>query len=214
MLLSLGMATSTTTAVLWCLSTTTGLVNHHQFVNLDLQDPQDLDPLILNHLWRSLPSWPWDPQPPVYTQHRCFCVSCLLPGCGLPCMLGLPASDILLQCFRGVFALPTSGWCLVSVLVHPSSVPLCCLSVQLFPATGVLFRCQPPQFGSATCHTGAYPSMIIPQVPPPCWVSVVWDIHSAGHQWGPSSWCIPGGLLFPPGKQLWCSLVLGLSPFS
>ena len=34
------------------------LINHHQFVSLDLAVPQDLDPLVLNHLWRRLLSWP------------------------------------------------------------------------------------------------------------------------------------------------------------
>ena len=36
------------------------LISHHQFVSLHLEVPQDLDPLILNHLWRCFPSWPWD----------------------------------------------------------------------------------------------------------------------------------------------------------
>lgn len=32
----------------------------HQFVSLDVEVPQDLELFILNHLWRWLPSLPWD----------------------------------------------------------------------------------------------------------------------------------------------------------
>lgn len=35
------------------------LVSHHHLISLDMEVPQDLCSVILNHVWRCLPFWPW-----------------------------------------------------------------------------------------------------------------------------------------------------------
>ena len=67
MLWFLRIATSITVAVFWCLSC-----------------------LFLTTFSSVLTLGPL-----VHTRHRCFCILCLLPGCGFPCIPCLPASYTL-----------------------------------------------------------------------------------------------------------------------
>ena len=80
---------------------------HHQFVSLDLEVPQDLNPLVLNHLWRCLPSSPWDLNSILSTDisvyYRCYLVV-VFHVC-FACQHLPPCCDAL-YCFRSIIAQP------------------------------------------------------------------------------------------------------------
>lgn len=103
------------------------LVSHQLFISLDPKVPLDLSlviHLIYFHLWRCLPFWLWGIQSIIGTDFSAhlvvaFCVCCA-------CLHLTPYCEVL-DCLRGIFALPAPGIlsALLSVCASPSmKVPL------------------------------------------------------------------------------------------
>lgn len=151
--------------------------------------------------------WPWDLQSILWTYVSVYLASYLVMAFYV-CFVWQhlrPCCDVFqsLLCTACIWG---PMWCgrpwpllikyLGPVFVQPWSVPLFCLFSQLFPAIDMVVQWKPLlQFGGGPSYAEACPFITAPLVPLPCFVSAVWGIHLAGNQWGPSSWCIPGGLL-------------------
>ena len=151
MLLSLGTATSVTTASFLCCLLWQCLVGWPVLSCLSKSgSPTGALPCYFPQPSEEFPTWTWEGL--VYTRNTCSCTWYQPVGCAVQCMLFLPAFCILplrvglslkplcavctwdpVWCGRPLLL---SIWCLVPVLVLLGSVPQCCLSVLFIPATG------------------------------------------------------------------------------